>query len=292
MFVAIFSACAQTPSEKNSSNRDQVVAQARSTAKRSYLYRIDASSKLIGFSIMVNGAEIMVSDGGESSFNSRININDWMISGNNKIDITILWPDSVKFNPGLTSASFKIFSNDKVVKEFKWPIAKMQEEPNSYPYTFTEIFKADGFPKVQLERAERIISSNGVLPREDQAEIAAIAQQLRTAFIQKDVDTIDNLMKAKYADLATARFSTAAAIKAEENSKYREFMSKTSYAVSYNGRNSYFSAADDKAVRLGQGRIGFPEPALVITWRDTRGTERWTMDLYFAKIDGKCVIIR
>ena len=292
MFGTLFSACAQTPSENDSSTRNPTVAQARPAPRRSYLYRIDATSKLIGFSIMVNGAEIMVADGGEDNYSSRITINDWMISGNNKVDITILWPDSVRFNPGITSGSFKIYSNDKLLRECKWPIAKVPEELNSYPYTFTETFRADGFPKVLLERAERIISSAGALPREDQAEIADIAQQLRTAFTEKDIDTIDSLMRVKYADLAAARFTTAAAVKAEEDAKYRELMGKTGYAIVFNGRNSFFSAADDKAVRLGQGRIGFPEPALIITWREARGTGRWTMDLYFAKIDGVWVIIR
>ena len=291
LFVALFSTCAQTPPENNSSNQNQSVSSSRSL-KRSYLFYIDASVQAVGFSVVVNGAEILIVDGGESSFNSRIDINDWMISGNNKVDITIFWPDSVKFTPGITSASFKLISNDKLIKEFKWPVARASEGPNSYPYTFTEVFKADGFSKVQLEKAERIISSAGTLPREDQEEIAAIAKQLRTAFIEKDMDTIYNLMRTKYEDLATARFTTVAAIKAEADTKYNELMAKSGYTVYFNGRNSFFSAADDRAVLLGQGRIGFPEPAVIIVWREGRVTQRWTMNLYFAKIDGKWVIIR
>ena len=291
LFVAYFSACAQTPPENNIFSQKNDVTPARAP-RRSYLYRIESSTQILGFSVMVNGAEIMVADGGENSFNSRIDINDWMISGNNKIDITIFWPDSVKFTPGITSALFKITSNDKSIKEFKWPVTKASEDMNTYPHTFTEIFKADGFPRVLLERAERVISSAGALPREDQAEIAAIAQQLRTAFTEKDIDTIDNLLRFKYYDLATARFAAAAEIKAEADAKYRELMDKAGYTVYFNGRNSYFSAADDRAVRLGQGRIGFPEPALIITYRESGRTMRWVMDLYFAKIDGNWVIIR
>lgn len=291
LFAALVSACAQTPPENNLPIQNQSGTSSR-PSRRNYLFYIDASVQTVGFNVMVNGAEILIIDGGEGNYSSRIDINDWMVSGNNKIDITIFWPDSIKFTPGITAASFKIISNDKLIKEFKWSVARASEAPNTYPYTFTEVFKADGFPRVNLEKAERIISSAGVLPRDDQEEIAAIAKQLRTAFIEKDIDTIDALFSFKYSDLATARFTTAAAIKAEIEAKYRELMAKSGYTVYFNGRNSFFSAAEDRAVRLGQGRIGFPEPALIVTYREGRTTERWTMDLYFAKIDGKWVIIR
>jgi len=290
LFVTLFSACAQTPPDNNSSNQNQSTSSSRNP-RRSFLYRIEASVQIVGFSVMVNGAEILIFDGGENNFSSRIEINDWMVSDNNKVDITIFLPDSAKFASGTVSASFKIMSNDKLIKEFKWPIDKTSEALNN-PYTFTETFKADGFPRVQLEKAERIISSAGILPRDDQDEIAAIAKQLRTAFIEKDMDTISNLMRAKYEDLATARFTTAAAIKAETEAKYSELMTKTGYSVYYTQRNSFFSAVEDRAVRLGQGRISFPEPALIITYRESGKSIRWIMDLYFAKIDGKWVIIR
>jgi len=131
-----------------------------------------------------------------------------------------------------------------------------------------------------------------VLPRGDQAEIAAIAKQLRTAFTERNYSVINDLFRIKYADLAKARFASEADIRDEANTKYREMMNKTGFSVFYNGRDSYFSAADDRAVKLGQGRIGFPEPALILTWREGGRTVRWVMDLYFAKIDGKWVIIR
>lgn len=291
LFTALVSACAQTPVENNTLNRRQDL-QASRISKRSYLYYVDVSARVLGFSIMVNGAELAAIDGGQESYYSRFEINDWMVSGNNKIDITILWPDSVKFTPAISSASFRLLSNDKLIKEFKWPVPGTPDQINTYPFTFSEIFKADGFPKVSLERAERVISSAGALPREDQAAIAAIAQQIRTAFTEKNIDAIDFLMEAKYTDLAIARFTTVDAIKEEEHKKYRELMGSPGYTVYFNGRNSFFSAADDKAVRLGQGRIGFPEPALIINYREGGRAARWTMELYFAKIDGYWVIIR
>ena len=289
LFAAIFSACAQTPSETFSSPEKE---NASRSVRRKFLYRVKASSNIVGFNIMVNGAEI-ANTGGGAVFSSETNINDWMVSGNNKIEITVFWPENVSFTPSISSASFKLYSNDKMIKEFKWPeSASPPDKLNSYPHTFTENFKADGFPRVLLERAERIISSAGALPRSDQEEIAEIAGQLRTAFTEKNISLIEELFRFKYTDLATARFSTTAEIRNEANEKYRELMDKPGYTIIFNGRNSFFTAADDRAVRLGQGRIGFPQPALIISYREGRSTARFELELYFAKIDGKWVIIR
>ncbi|MDR0447101.1 MAG: hypothetical protein LBH07_00360, partial [Treponema sp.] len=55
------------------------------------------------------------------------------------------------------------------------------------------------------------------------------------------------------------------------------------------GRFSFSSFADDRVVRLVQGPIRELRPALII---NSRGNSQWEMELYFAKIDGKWVIIR
>jgi len=291
MFVSMFSACAQTPAENASPVNKRYSSKRQPKQETTFRYRVEVSSRIVGFNIMVNGADLMAADGGYDMTSSQIIINDWMVSGNNRLDITIFWPDGIKYAPGISSATFKLFSNDTLVKEFRWPAANMDAQ-KSYPHTFTEIFKAESFPNVLLERAERVISSAGVLPRKDQEEIAALAGQLRKAFTEKNIDSIGELFAAKYDDLAAARFTTTAAVKEEVDAKYRELMGKEGYTVNFNGRNSYFSAVDDRAVRLGQGRIGFPEPALIITWRENKKTVRWDMELYFAKIDGSWIIIR
>jgi hypothetical protein len=293
--ISLF-ACAETPVKKDpspDSSSSGTAAPVRAPQKRTFFYRVEAAAQMVGFNVLVNGTEVYVSEGAKPS-ELKTTINDWMISGINEISFSIFWPDSVKFAPGYgASALFKLFSNDTLLKEFTWPIASKPDQANSYPYTFTEMFKADGFPKVALERAERVISSAGVLPKSDQEVIAGMATELRKAFTGKDIAVINELFKNKYADLAVARFTTAAAIREEISSQYLELFQKDSYTVRPPGsRFFYSSTADDRVVQVRQGRIGFQEAALVITWKEKGAAKRFDQELYFSKIDGKWVIIR
>jgi hypothetical protein len=292
--LVLCSACAQTPAPGDDGSLPVLSAPVRGPQK-TYRYRFESNVRTIGYTLLVNGAELHVFEGGsgKSSTVSTV-VNDWMISGNNEIDITLFWPDGLKFTPGAGSAVFTFFVNDTQIKEYRWPMADVPENTNSY--TIRDTFKADGFPKVLIERAERVISSTGALPLSDQEEIAALAEQVRQAFTEKDISRIDSLFGLKYADLAAARFTTAVALRTEMDAQFQEIMEKEAYAVrpfAYYGRYGYFSTADDRIVRLVQGRIGFPEPVLVITYRnEARRTARYDLDLYFAKISGKWVIIR
>jgi len=301
LFVMGFCACAGTQTDDVAITRPEPGSPSRPSrpsatvpppVKKVYFYRIESSSQIQGYSILVNGAEMFSNEGGKPS-ESRTDINDWMVSDNNEISITVFWPEGVKFTSGVTPASFKLFSNDILIKEYRWPAPDTPDMSNSYPRTINETFKAEGFPKVMLERAERVISSAGVLPRDDQQSIAALVEQTRKAFAEKNIASIDELFKVKYNDLAIARFTTPAAIKADADKQYLELMEKEAYAVRpFGGRYGFYSTADDRVVRVIQGRIGFPEPALVLTWRESKRTLRWDLELYFAKIDGKWVIIR
>lgn len=250
---------------------------------------------MAGFNVLVNGTEVHISEGNKPS-ELKTNINDWMISGNNEISFTVFWPDRVKYTPGDASASFKLFSNDTLLKEFAWPIAPAPNKPTAshpYPHTITEMFKADGFPKVALERAERVISSTGVLPKSDQEVIASMASALRKAFEEKNIALINELLQVKYADLAVARFTTIPNVREELNKQYLELFQKDGYTVRpHSWRFVYSSTMDDRVVRVTQGRIGFPEAALVITWKEKGGSGRFDQELYFSKIDGRWVIIR
>jgi hypothetical protein len=249
------------------------------------------SSNIVGFNLLVNGAELLVVEG--KTHSSQVDINDWMVSGDNELVISITWPEGVKFAPGTSSASFTLFANDTILREYRWPTAAAADVAASYPYTISETFKPVVFPRVLVEKAEKVISSAGTLSQADQEEIAALAEDLRRAFAEKNLAGINNIFRVKYADLAAARFTSASAIRTEMAAVYGDLMEKEAYTVRpFYGRYGYFSTADDRLVKVVQGRIGFPEPALVITWREGRRTLRHDLDLYFAKIDGKWVILR
>ena len=288
--LLLFNACVQIQADNSNIAQDSSTRPVR-VPRRSYDYRLEATTQLVGFDLVVNGFEVLLVNNG-ANHTTQVLINDWMISGSNDISVTVLWPEGIEFNPGQGSATFRLFSNTTLVREFRWPASGIPNIMTSYPHEFSDTFRSSGFPTVMLERAERVISSAGRLPADDQAEIVAIAAQLRRAFVERDMESINYLLRAKYEDLATARFTTAAEIRAEENTKFQELMGKEAYTVAFSGRNSFNSVANDRVVRLGQGRIGFPEPALIISYRENRRTERWNMELYFAKIDGNWVIIR
>ncbi|MDR1306681.1 MAG: hypothetical protein LBK74_03810 [Treponema sp.] len=293
LVFVLFSACAQTPDDVDPG--PALISTPVKAPKAIYRYRFEVDARTIGYTLLINGAEMYVFEGGNGKVSTYSTvINDWMISGNNEIAVNIFWPDGLKFTPGAGSGVFRFFVNDTQIKEYRWPVAEVPEDTNSY--TINDTFRADGFPRVLIERAERVISSTGALPQSDQEEIAALAEQVRQAFTENDISRIGSLFEFKYADLAAARFITAAAVRAEMDAQFLEVMEKEAYAVrpfSYYGRYGYFSTADDRVVRLVQGRIGFPEPVLVITYRnEARRTARYDLDLYFVKIDGKWIIIR
>ncbi|MDR2314353.1 MAG: hypothetical protein LBE02_07440 [Spirochaetaceae bacterium] len=283
--LIVFAACAHSEGDS---------APPRLTERppqRVYRYYLDVSSDIVGFNLLVNGTELLVVEGKNHS--SRVDINDWMVSGDNELVISITWPEGVKFAPGTSSASFKLFANDTLLREYRWPAAGAADAAASYPYTISETFKPVAFPRILVEKAEKVISSAGTLSQADQEEIAALAEDLRRAFTGKNLAEINSLFGIKYADLAAARFTTTTAIRTETAALYGELMEKEAYTVRpFYGRYGYFSTADDRLVKVVQGRIGFPEPALVITYREGRRTLRYDLDLYFAKIDGRWVILR
>jgi hypothetical protein len=286
-FVMV-SACAQTPVDTS----PVPVLPKPARSGRFSRYRFEINSRAVDFNLLVNGAELLVAEGAKTAVFS-VPINDWMVSGNNEISITLFWPENIRFVPGAASASFVLYANDAVLREYAWPREDVPDTQESYPYTVNETFRAEGFPRVMMEKAHRVISSMGALPRSDQDEISALVEELRRAFTEKDVYRIGELFRVKYADLAAARFSTPAAVKGELESQYLTLMEKEAYAVRpFYGRYGFFSAADDRVIRVVQGRVGFPEAALSITYREDRKAARYDLDLYLAKIDGKWLIIR
>ncbi|MDR2143140.1 MAG: hypothetical protein LBP29_02075, partial [Treponema sp.] len=98
----------------------------------------------------------------------------------------------------------------------------------------------------------------------------------------------------KNADLAAVRFLPPEEYRAASEAFYLELINRTDFSVRpLNGHYSFFSTADDRLVKVTQGRVGFAEPAIILEYRDDGGKKlHYEQDLYFAKIDGAWVIIR
>jgi hypothetical protein len=259
-----------------------------------YRYHFDISANTAGFSLVVNGTEMLSFEGGKS-YSQSVNLNDWMVSGNNEFALSLFWPDEAKFTPGKASAAFVLSvertppggkKEESVLYTLQWPGTTAE----TYPFTVTETFRPGKFPRVLLEKAEPV---RGVLNRTDQDEITAVVDQLRAAFSAKDLDAIDGLFAAKYRDIAAARFIKPQELKAEMDDFYTQLFKREAFAVRpLYTRYSFQSTADGRLVKVMQGSISFPEPALVATYRENRRTARYDLDLYFAKVDGKWIIVR
>ncbi|MDR2768370.1 MAG: hypothetical protein LBB82_08620 [Treponema sp.] len=279
--VLVFAGCAQTPTAGN-----------LTAPRKTQLYVLDALVENAGVNLVVNGVELAWFDGGKS-WSSSIPLNDWMVSGVNEYEIAVFWPEAVKFVPGISSVRFTLRLNGEVKEEITWAPEAGNETEQSWSHNIAGTFRAEGFPRLMLEKAERVISSTGALSQEDQQAISDLAGELRAAFTNKDLSAAGELFKYKYADLSAARFVSEPSIRTGTDAIYEDIMGKDRYAVQpFWGRYNFQSTANDRLVKTMQGRIGFPEPALVLTYREDGRTRRYEIDLYFAKIDGKWVILR
>jgi hypothetical protein len=217
VFVLLAACASTTGPEGRGGIQDDASQTRRSRSDTSrHRYYFDISANTAGFSLIVNGAELVYFEGGKS-YSKSLDVNDWMLFGDNEFEISIFWPDDAGYTPGKASGAFTLSleetssGGDVKTSELyalQWPGSIAEK----YPFSVTETFKPKKFPHVLMERAERI---TGVLPRSDQEEITAVVEQLRQAFAAKDLVRIDELFSAKYADIAGARFIKPEAYKAE-----------------------------------------------------------------------------
>jgi hypothetical protein len=261
-----------------------------SAAEDRYRYSFEINSRSAGFSLLLNGVELVFFEGG-SSYSDSVILNDWMVSGENEFSITVFPPE----NRRTVSCGFILKKRniaDGVESAFytlDWPGAGGQTR-----FDTTERFTPENFPAALVEKAERVISAAGVLPMADQREITSSVQKLREAFAAKDIGTVNALMETKNADLAAVRFLPVEECRAASEAFYTDMMNRADFGVRpLNGHYSFLSTADDRLVKVKQGRVGFPEAAIILEYRDAGGKKaRYEQDLYFAKIDGSWVIIR
>lgn len=250
-------------------------------------YTFDIEARAAGFSLFLNGTELVFFEGG-GDYSASTPLNDWMLPGENNFSITIVPFPVVP----VSSCTFSLVQQTEgvfppvVLFSFAWPDDGARREISGR-------FGAEGFPDLLAGKAERVISSSGVLSRSDQGEITALIQTFRQALSEKNLDALQSLLEAKCRDAAAARFISAEEYRAECRVFYSSLMEKPGFTVlPFYGGYTFHSTADDRFVKVMQGRVGFPEPAVVVEYRDDSGKVRHEHDLYFAKIDGRWVIIR
>lgn len=250
-------------------------------------YTFDIDARSAGFSLFLNGTELVFFEG-DGDYSASTPLNDWMLPGENNFSITI-----IPFPPA-AAASFRFSLKQQtdgafppsVLFTFAWPEDGARREISGR-------FGAEGFPDLLAGKAERVISSSGVLPRSDQGEITVLTQAFRQALSEKNIDALHSLLEAKYRDAAAVRFIPAEEYRAESGVLYSSLMEKPGFTVlPLYGGYTFHSTADDRLVKVMQGRAGFPEPAVIVEYREGGVKVRREHDLYFAKINGRWAIIR
>ncbi|MDR0402306.1 MAG: hypothetical protein LBH35_01810 [Treponema sp.] len=281
-----FGSCVQVPVTGNDDPAE--TAAEAPTARYRYSFEIDSET---AFSLLVNGVELAFFEGG-SSYSAPVILNDWMISGENEFSITVFPPENSRTASSCSFALKKKNLADGVESTF-YTLTRSGADGETM-FDITERFTPEYFPVTLAEKAEKVIAAAGVLPMSDQREITSVVHRLREAFSAKDIGAINALMETKNADLAAARFLRPEECRAASETFYLELINKADFSVRpLNGHYSFLSTADDRLVRVMQGRVGFPEPAIIMEYRDDSGKKiRYEHDLYFAKIDGSWVIIR
>lgn len=288
MSALFFGSCAQFPVTGNDDPVETVVENPAAESRYRYSFEINSEA---AFSLLLNGVELVFFEGG-SSYSAPVILNDWMISGENEFSIAVLPPEK-----GRTVSSYSFVLKKKNVTDGVESTLYTFSRPGADGETrldITERFTPENFPAALIEKAEGVISAAGVLPMTDQREITSVVRKLREAFAAKDIGTINALVETKNTDLAAVRFLPVEECRAASEAFYLELINRTDFSVRpLNGHYSFLSVADDRLVKVMQGRVGFPEAAIILEYRDDNGRRaRHEQDLYFAKINGTWIIIR
>ena len=279
--------CAQTSPARMQDDSSET--EAAPLVKYRYTFEVQST---IGFTLIFNGTELVFFEGG-GMYSDSIFLNDWMISGINDFSINLLPLNGPTQNEPLCTFALKQYKKkpsgapeELVLYTYQWSTDEKRRD-------ISENFSPEAFPSVLMEKAARIGSSTGALPRDDQSELTAMVQALKQAFSGKDIAAINVLLERKYEDIAAVRFLPAEEYRKENAALYTALMEKPEFTVPpVNGHYSFHPVANGSLVKVMQGRTGFPEAALVLEYRDGGKKAQYEQNLYFAKIDGRWVILR
>jgi hypothetical protein len=285
LFVVI--SCAQTGPARIQNGISET--EAAPLVKYRYIFEVQST---IGFTLIFNGTELLFFEGG-GTYSDSVFLNDWMISGINDFSINLLPLSGSAQNEPVCAFSLKQYKKrpdgapeESVLYTYQWLTDERRQDISGN-------FHPEAFPFVLMEKASKTGSSAGALPRDDQTELTATVQAFKQAFSVKDIAAVNTLLERKYEDVAAARFFPVEEYRKENTVMYMELMEKPDFAVlPLNGHYSFHPVANGRLVKVMQGRTGFPEAALVLEYRDGGKKARYEQDLYFAKIDGRWVILR
>jgi hypothetical protein len=231
-------------------------------------YRAEISASGAGYSFLVNNTELSVYEGSGRKADTVI-LNEWLLSGENEITLNAYG--------GAGSLNVAVYRGDALLHRFTGQ-GDWRFTPSDFPILLTE--KAESVPYV--------------LPNADQQEITAVINQLRSALASKNTNALRTLLLTKYTDIAKARGAASEDLLGKRFTEYNILLYQNDFAVRpLSGHYSFHSMLADKVVKVTQGATGFPQPAIVITYKDAGGKAgAENINLYFAKINGKWVIIR
>lgn len=307
LIVFLFTACAQTGPFASA-------AEVKTAPALRYVYNFEIKTKAVGFSLLLNGMGIASFDGA-GDYTASIPVNDWALPGENELLIQFILPPlpSGKQAAPQNTGSFcdfflkqQIFNaggglnEESVIYSYTWRAEGKDKNTGFGPVSEVIVpaedvkgrFTLNKFPRVMISQAERL--DNRSLTKEDQEEISRIATMLQGAFSAKDLSAVDGLLKTRYRDLASARFLSAADFEAENSAFYASLVGNQGFAPRPpNGRYVFLSTMNGRLVKVTQGSVAFPLPALILEYRDDKGRRiRYDIDLYFAKINGVWLIVR
>jgi len=274
LFVAHYVSGAQTPLKK--------------------FYGLRVQSDIVSYSILINGVEQDSAKGGSSrSFYTEAN--QWLVRGENTIEARYNLPSGAptgdaEIEVHLYWATREDQAEQPVV-DYHW-----KARPDDlYPVVYTCPFDLDDFPETMLACVEKLPAPEGevaVLSQEDKYAILSHIDQLVAAYLKRDFDAVYELQKLKFEDVATSRHQATAEELEELTSDARKFvvgLDKLEYHQP-DAPLQFVVTGDNKLVHVV--RSSSPEYALAFTYESEGEKQDFFIDPYFAKIDGKWVIIR
>jgi hypothetical protein len=297
--LLLFAGCAQSPATFSDGVPASGIQRGRGTNKETaaYYYVFTVASDIVGFSIQINDAEVAYFEGGKP-YSGSIEINQWMMSGKNDYTVTVFWPENIKFTPGKGDFKLSLDVSKKSGDTLKETMLYTLKGPKpgaaeTYPYGITETFVPEAFPATLLEKAERIMSDAGALPTEDRWEILDIVDRLSQALANQNAEAVYELQQDKYRDIALARYLPYETFRQQAEAEIRDLLGHANFEVRMTySKFNFLLTADNLLIRVVQGRVGFPEPAIIMTYRENNRTVQRSLDLYFAKIGGRWTIVR